>query len=76
MRTSICYAHAKFKGNPSVFGRPIAKNKRENYIWPKKLLQFLEVPDYLQKKHGWIRHQQLNQMDTNIVRKDQPQKLT
>ena len=49
MKTSICYAYAKFWGNPSIFGPQIAKKKRENHTYQNFGLQFLEVLDHLQK---------------------------
>ena len=49
MKLSICYVHAKFWGNLSVFGLKIAKQTAtttyDKHFW----LQFSEVLDHLQK---------------------------
>ena len=48
MKTSICYAHAIFRGNPSVFGQTPPK------LHMTKILQFLEILDHVQNKNTTI----------------------
>ena len=54
LQTSICYAHAKFWGNPSIFSPQIAQKKREKHVHQNFEFQFFHVLDYLKNKHTTI----------------------